>query len=117
MTGKGYEKIGDGVYFHPSKKLLVHDLFPRNVSESGGTVHPIDSVIQHATPEFAYFMKHNPGPWNDFKIHNRLGTPDSLDSTDLAAALRDTLQPLLDHLEKIADSRNLRARFGSCCRR
>jgi hypothetical protein len=67
MREKGFEKIGEGTFYHSGEGLLVHDLLPKNAKMSqSGRVHPIDPVIQRVTPEFAHDLKMHPiHPIND----------------------------------------------------
>jgi hypothetical protein len=61
MRDKGFERLGEGMYYHATEGLLVHDLVPKNVKVSeSGYVHAIDPVIQRVTPEFADYFRRNP---------------------------------------------------------
>ena len=62
MSGKGFEKLGLGTYYHSGGGLLVHDLFSKNAkfAEMDGLVYPIDPVIQRVTADFAEFLRQNP---------------------------------------------------------
>ena len=58
MTGKGFERIGEGAFWHPAAGLYVHDLLPKNAKcDDHGMVQPIDPVIQRVTREFAEFLR------------------------------------------------------------
>ena len=57
MESAGYQKIGDGAYFHPQKCLIVFDLYPKNAVILDGYIHPIDPVIMRATQEFVSELK------------------------------------------------------------
>jgi hypothetical protein len=60
MRAKGFEQIGEGMFYHSGEGPLVHDLPPKNgkVSESG-YVHAIDPVVQRITPDFAGYPRRN----------------------------------------------------------
>ena len=61
MHSKGFERLGEGMYYHVGEGLLVHDLLPKNVKVSeSGYVHAIDPVIQRITPDFADYFRRNP---------------------------------------------------------
>lgn len=67
MSGKVFEKFIDGAYYRAKDGLLVFDLLPRNVIETGdGRIYPIDAAIQRIQPDFADFLRENPD-----RIHNR----------------------------------------------
>lgn len=54
MHEKGLDRINEGAYYHPGTRILVHDLFPRNiVLTTTGRVRAIDPAIMRATPELA----------------------------------------------------------------
>jgi hypothetical protein len=60
MEGMGFERLGEGAYYHAREGLLVSDLQPRNVKMTdSGELHVIDSVIQRVTPDFAEHVR----PW------------------------------------------------------
>jgi len=61
MYRKGFERIGEGMYYHSGEGLLVHDLVPKNAKvDTDGRVLAIDPVIQRVTPEFAEYFRRNP---------------------------------------------------------
>ena len=53
MCSKGFEPLGDGIYYNGGEGLLIHDMHPRNAVFSQGRTIPIDTSIQRVTPEFA----------------------------------------------------------------
>jgi hypothetical protein len=58
---KGFEKLGEGMFYHSGEGVLIHDLFPRNAkTDSDGFIHAIDPVIQRVTPAFADYFRRNP---------------------------------------------------------
>jgi len=62
MREKEFKRLSTGTYYHRELGLLIHDMLPKNVkvSEHDGIIHPIDPVIQRATPEFAEYLRLNP---------------------------------------------------------
>ena len=61
MHGKGFERIGEGMYYHSAEGLLVHDLLPKNAKiDPHGYLQTIDPVIQRVTPGFADYFRRNP---------------------------------------------------------
>lgn len=58
MSRKGFEKIGDGAFYHAEEGLYVHDILPKNAKlDVNGMVQPIDPVIQRVTREFVDFLR------------------------------------------------------------
>jgi hypothetical protein len=58
MQSKGFEKLGEGAFYHAGEGLLVHDMHPRNVkTDLSGRVHPIDPIIQRVEPAFVPEIK------------------------------------------------------------
>jgi len=58
MQSRGFEKLGEGAFYHAGEGLLVHDLHPRNVkTDQSGLVHPIDPIIQRVEPDFVSEIK------------------------------------------------------------
>jgi hypothetical protein len=59
MASLGFEKLAPGIYHHPDKGLIVHDLHPRNAVFRENRAVPIDAALQRAKPEFANFVRRN----------------------------------------------------------
>ena len=58
MRRKGFEKLGEGAFYHAGEGLLVHDMHTRNVkTDQSGRVHPIDPIIQRIEPAFVAEIK------------------------------------------------------------
>lgn len=110
MADKGFEKLRKGAFYHKDEGVLVHDMFPKNVKVSeSGMVHPIDPLIQRATPEHAAYVRDHgthlglKSSMPDQPVPGQLEAEENSElekpAADLATAVVDTLAPLLKYLQ------------------
>ena len=57
MTGPGYEKIGEGAYYHAGKGIVSYDMHPKNVVFRDGKIYPIDAIVQQVSASHAQELK------------------------------------------------------------